>query len=137
MSLLREIQNAAVDKDADIPTILRKCKVLAARLGNDQFKQWVEYELNGYPSKDVLPKYRILRVHSCGHFAGPFGSGLKNAPIPLMNIPESFRDYVEHSYLLAPISAYVALIQKKDECKENWAPDLVAHLGSQIYEDMN
>jgi hypothetical protein len=52
MSLLREIQNAAVDKNTDVCTLLRQCKILAARLGNEVFKRWVENELNGYDSKD-------------------------------------------------------------------------------------
>ena len=48
MSLLREIQEAAIDGSIDLPTLLRKCKVLAARLGNDDFTDWVDAELNGY-----------------------------------------------------------------------------------------
>ena len=66
MSLLREIQSAAVDANVDVTVVLRKCKVLAARLGNEDFKLWVENELNGYKSKDTLPEYRIFQV-----WAGP------------------------------------------------------------------
>ena len=36
MSLLREIQDAAVDSDVELATLLRKCKVLGARLGNSE-----------------------------------------------------------------------------------------------------
>lgn len=35
-----------------VSDLLRKCKILAYRLGNDDFKSWVENELNGYP-KDI------------------------------------------------------------------------------------
>ncbi len=55
MSLLRDIQNAAVDKNTDVSTLLRQCKILSARLGNDVFKRWVDSELNGYETKDELP----------------------------------------------------------------------------------
>ncbi len=48
MSLLREIQNAAVDETVSLAVLLRKCKILAARLGNIEFKTWVDKELNGY-----------------------------------------------------------------------------------------
>jgi len=41
MSLLREITDAAVDTSVEISTLLRKCKVLAARLGNKEFDSWV------------------------------------------------------------------------------------------------
>jgi len=52
VSLLREIQEAAIDSRVELTTLLRKCKVLAARLGNVEFKEWVEQELNGYKSKE-------------------------------------------------------------------------------------
>ncbi|MFN4056521.1 MAG: hypothetical protein ACK4GU_16890, partial [Alishewanella aestuarii] len=70
MSLLREIQSAAIDSHTDLASLLRKCKVLAARLGSNDFKAWVDNELSGYKSVDGLPEYRILNVNSKGHFAG-------------------------------------------------------------------
>lgn len=69
MSLLRDIQDAAINSDIDISTVLRQCKVLAVRLGNDNFKKWVDQELNGYNKIDDLPDYRILTVQSKGHFS--------------------------------------------------------------------
>lgn len=48
MSLLREIQDAAISSDVELAVLLRKCKVLAARLGSNEFKSWVESELSGY-----------------------------------------------------------------------------------------
>ena len=47
MSLLRDIQAVAIDSTVPLTTLLRKCKVLVARLGNAEFKQWVA-------SKEVL-----------------------------------------------------------------------------------
>lgn len=38
MSLLREIQNDAVNSDVKVSDLLRKCKILAYRLGNNDFK---------------------------------------------------------------------------------------------------
>ena len=46
MSLLQDIQNAAVDANVPISTLLRKCAVLAARLNNDKLRAWVAKELN-------------------------------------------------------------------------------------------
>jgi len=94
MTLLEEIQAGAVDANTDLPTLLRKCRILAARLKNEDFKKWVQHELDGYPSDATLPDYRKLHCQSFGHFAGPFGSGIRNAPIPLMCIPEQFRNLV-------------------------------------------
>lgn len=139
MSLLREIQNLAVDNKTDISVLLRKCKVLSSRLGNEDFKKWVESELNGYSSIDELPDYRILRVHSQGHFIGFAGKQLKNADIPLAWLPDIAEEQLGHSYLMQPISSYIALIEKSDgtSLEEIWPPDFVAMIAQRIYQDMN
>ena len=138
MSLLRQIQDAAIDSSIDLPTLLRKCKVLAARLGNDDFKRWIDSELSGYDHTDDLPEYRIFGVNSKGHFSGPFGSGLRNADIPLSCFPEDFREILGHSYFTQPIAAMASLVAdgKSGTLQEPWNPDLVAHFGQRIYENM-
>lgn len=139
MSLLRDIQAAAIDSKVPLATLLRKGKVLAARLGNPEFKQWIEDELNGYKSSDSLPPYRKLYVNSKGHFSGPFQSGLRNADIPLSCIPEEFRESLSQSHMKEPIAALEALVEKSDSgtAMEPWNPDLVAYVGGKIYERMN
>lgn len=74
VSLLHDIQATAIKADEDIAVLLRQCKVLAAKLGNQEFKQWLDWELNGYTSIETLPPYRILAVQSRGNFVGPFQS---------------------------------------------------------------
>ncbi len=141
MSLLKEIQADAVDASVDISVVLRKCKVLAARLGNKEFKLWVERELNGYTSREDLPTYRILHVESYGDFFGMSQSGLKNARIPPSCIPEEFRDFVNTSYLVHPIRYYASLIKTKESSsnvtKSPWPADLIATVGSKIIRDMH
>ena len=139
MSLLREIQTAAIDADIELAVLLRKCKVLAARLGNPEFKQWVENELNGYDSIDNLPEYRIIYVNSKGHFTGPFQSGLRNADIPLSCIDKRFHETLSHSYLFVSVAALENLVEGASEgnLQEPWNPDLVAHVGQGIYQGMN
>jgi AbiTii-like protein len=139
MSLLRDIQDAAISSNVDISTVLRKCKVLAVRLGNKNFQKWVDEELNGYSDVKELPEYRIFNVHSKGHFAGPFGSGLNNADIPLLCIPEQYREDFGKSYCMDAISVYESLIKtsKGDNLYEQWPPDFVALYGKNIYRGMN
>lgn len=137
MSFLRQIQEAAVDKDTDVPMLLRKCKVLATRLKNEPFKRWVDQELNGYKAKDDLPPYRVFTVNSFGYFSGYGGSGYKNAPIPLVSFPEKVRTNLRHSYLLSSVSYYFSLLNGNHDLQEPWPADLVAHFSSKILEDMN
>jgi hypothetical protein len=65
---------------SDLPTVLRKCKVLAAKLKNHDFEDWVHHELYGYP-KDAVPEYRILWGLPQGNFLGGGGSGLLNVSL--------------------------------------------------------
>jgi hypothetical protein len=89
MTLLRKIQDAAVDSKTNIGDVLRQCAVLAARLGNERFKKWVDEELNGYEPGAELPPYRVLKgLQSTGSFFGPFGEQFSNLPLPLGNVPE-------------------------------------------------
>jgi hypothetical protein len=138
MSLLREIQDAAIDSNTGLAVLLRKCKVLAARLGSSEFKQWVENELSGYDDIQSLPDYRILHVNSKGHFSGPFQSGLRNADIPLLCMPKEYREALSHSYLNQSVAAMEYLIGSKSGLlQEPWNPDLVAYVGQNIYSGMN
>jgi hypothetical protein len=51
MTLLRELQRDALDPSVDITTVLRKARVLAARLNNAEFVAWIQHELNGLPRR--------------------------------------------------------------------------------------
>lgn len=140
MSLLRDIQDAAIDQAIDVTFLLRKCKVLAARLGNEEFNKWVDDELNGYKVIENLPNYRILSVESKGYFSGHAGSGLRNANIPLSCIDKQFRETLKKSYCTQPISVYVDLLKssKSGGCfQEPWPNDLIAFVGGSIYQYMN
>jgi len=81
LSLLYDIQAAVVQDDADLGPILLKLRLLAARLGSQPLAEWVKHESEGYPKDAEIPDYRILSVSYTANFSGPFGSGIKNAPI--------------------------------------------------------
>jgi len=140
MTLLREIQNDAVDQNVDISVLLRKCTILAARLGNEEFKLWVERELNGYSSKEDLPEYRILDAESHGNFLGVAWKA-NDVPIPPSMIPEEYQDIVTTVYFMHPISYYQASIMdrgnSRDILSQPWPADLIRLVGSKIYENMN
>ncbi len=92
MGLLEEIQNEAVDSKSDLGQLLRKCKVLASRLGSKPLEDWLLWELDGYPKDGELPEYRVWTLVLKGHFSGPFGSAIRNAAIPRNCIPERLRE---------------------------------------------
>jgi len=139
MTLLQEIQKEAVDGSSDLPTLLRKCRILAARLKNDKFKNWIQYELDGYPSSADLPDYRKMQCQSIGHFFGSFGRALRNTPIPTTCIPKQFRDFVANVEVHGGVGGLQNLISHSEgrTLQEQWPADLVAAVASQICEGMN
>ena len=140
MSLLREIQDLAASssKDVELSSLLRKCKILAARLNHTDFKAWIEKELNGYDDTNSLPSYRILETMSKGHFSGWGGSGLRNAPIPTYCLEEKHQKYVDNVYITEGISALEDLLSKSDgTLHKPWRPQLLALYGTKFYENMN
>lgn len=139
MTLLREIQVAATESDVPLPTILRKCKVLASRLRHEPFKEWTEWELTGYPNEDALPDYRkSIPVLVLGDFSGPFGSGLKNAPIPQLSIDEEHRDWLFQVSFRDGVAALEDLVHSPEGgLRYPWPADVVAYYGQRIYENMN
>jgi AbiTii len=138
MTMLRQIQDAAVDSTVNLADLLRRCKLLGARLGSEEFKRWVDHELNGYVDRQVVPEYRVLRVNSFGHFVGAFGMQLPAAPIPPMTIPEKYRDMMRVHKLAEPISSLIELLRGdgEDNFRVPWSPDLVVVVGSGVYQDM-
>lgn len=137
MTLLREIQQAAVATDVKVPVLLRMCKILAARLGNDDFKAWVEHELSGYPNSRSLPDYRILSVTSRGNFVGAT-MNLNGVPIPLHHLPKETREALEHASLTEPISSYVDLVENAaaEDPEQQWHSGLVAAFCQKIFVGM-
>lgn len=140
MSLLREIQNLAASssKDIDLSSLLRKCKILAARLNHPEFKTWVEKELNGYEDNEDLPTYRTMKVMSKGHFSGAFGNAVKNANIPTYVIDKEYREYIEHAYFTLSIGGLESLISNSPDgiIRQVWAPELLSIWGEKFYDNM-
>lgn len=139
MSLLQEIQKEAVDGNSDLPTLLRKCKILGSKLGYSEFNNWVDSELNGYKDVNDLPDYRVFSVQSFGHFFGGFGKKLTNAPIPSNCFPEKLHELITHTRLRSPISTYSMLLKetKDDALQEQWPSEVLSLLSGKIYQDMN
>lgn len=87
MFLIRSIQAEAIEAATSVSSLLRKCKLLAARLDHAQLAQWVEQELNGYPDDADLPAYRVTCAYSYGNFAGPFSTAT-DLQTPVTVLPE-------------------------------------------------
>jgi len=138
VSLLEEIQRDAVDSNADLGAVLRKCKILAARLGSRSLEDWLVSEASGYPTDAALPDYRILPLQLKGHFSGPFGSGMRNAPIPFLCVPKELRNHFERFECRQSIASIESLIRDgKSGTLDINTGDLAVFLGANVYRGQN
>ena len=137
MSLLREIQDAAVDASTPLAVVLRKCMVLAARLGHEPFKKWVDEELNGYAPAAELPGYRrIDGLTSIGTFSGPFGRQMSNVPLPMAPIPAALRDQYSTHEFRDGVAKLTELVKDGDgtgTVMSRWPGDLVARVAREYF----
>lgn len=62
-SLVQQLQAEALNPEISVADLLRKAKVIAAKLELQQFHSWIDNELGGYTidNQEELPKYRIVR----------------------------------------------------------------------------
>lgn len=91
MNLLKEIQDSAVDQNRSLSEILRKCKVLAARIDSSELEHWLVWESNGYPEVTELPDYRRVPMGLKGNFAS-FAWQMNNHSIPIEQLSEKYRE---------------------------------------------
>ena len=138
MTLVREILNDATDAKVDIATVLRKCKILAARLKSRELAEWVDRELNGYPDSAGLPEYRISKISAKAHLVDKWRRAeLPGAAVMSTQIPERFRVWAEKAYLVLPISGYASLLtgDQEGEFASDWPQELAVKFGGAGYSD--
>src|SRR5436305_6361273 len=58
-SLVIELQRLAAESNASVTELLRKALIVASKLKIEDFKEWINCELQGYGDKEV-PEYRRL-----------------------------------------------------------------------------
>jgi hypothetical protein len=137
MNLLKDIRNELIS-EKKLSVLLRKAKVLSSVIRNDDLKNWVDNEMNGYAEIDKLPDYRTVPGRNFGDFFGPFGKQLKNAPIPIMSLPEELKEYATTTYIAHGVSTIDDLLKSgKNQFKEQWPADFIAFAGSNIMEGFN
>jgi AbiTii len=138
MTLLEEIQSLAVDSSTDVAALLRKCKLLAARLQTIELEQWVTYEANGYPDGVPVPDYRTWSVQLKGHFAGPLGASISNAPIPFAVLPPEVRKKYHDYECRQSIASIEGLMgTNKNGVLSVVTGDMAMFLGNKVYRGYN
>lgn len=58
--IVLELQREALDKAADIESLLRKAYVIAKKLKLEKFEEWIKQEQDGYSIEAEVPAYRYI-----------------------------------------------------------------------------
>lgn len=126
MSLISEIKCDLTNKNEKIANTLRKAKILASNIKLKEFKDWIKYELEGYPDKEKLPNYRKHHAHNFGTFSGPFGRIVNNFQIPSFNLPDVIKETVNNLYFYDGISEIESMLKVKgSSLQEKWPQEAV------------
>lgn len=137
MSLLQEIQAAILKEGSDLGPILLRLRLLAARIGSQPLAEWVHHESEGYPRDAELPDYRFISVSYTADFSGPFGSGIKNAPIS----PYLVKKFAGKHWVRYEMRDSIATVDDLLGSTENGrhlginAADLIILLQGKVYRD--
>lgn len=137
MSLLHQIQEAVVQERSELGSILLKLRLLASRLGSGILEEWVKHESEGYPKEVEVPSYRVVGVTYKGTFSGPFGSGIKNAPIPPYLIQKYANEHWVNHEIRESISAIDDLVKSSADGSGTLgidASNLILLLQGKVYE---
>jgi hypothetical protein len=103
-SLVLELQELASNSSNDIRDLLRKALLVATKLKVDDFRDWIECELNGYGDRDV-PDYRTTRAELKAF--NPY-----RGYIPFLIKDDNLYDKVTQVELRESISSLVSLLDK-------------------------
>lgn len=135
MSLLHDLQAAVLNESADLGPILLKLRLLAARIGSQPLAEWVKHESEGYPPDADVPDYRIVPVSYRATFSGPFGMGIKNAPIAPYLIEKFAGKAWNRFEMRQSIAAIDDLLANSEGSLEINASNLMLALQGNVYED--
>ena len=105
MDLLDSIRDDLVNESANIANTLRKARVLAQEYQSPELREWVGFELNGYPGSARLPIYRRLAVPLLGTFHGPFQSRMTGVTISTAGLPEEARELANDLSIFEGVAA--------------------------------
>lgn len=141
--IVESIQKDILDSAVALKMILLKAKLLAHHLKNDRFRQWVKYELDGYPDSDKVPDYRIIHTPLLAYISNGWNS-CENLPISLFNTPEWFHEIANKVFFAPGIQTVEDYASRQDSISFNWPAEYIAfwnhynnlpgHGGHQCYE---
>lgn len=85
--MIKELIKDLVYDSISLSQGLTRAKLIAYKISNDTFKDWIYNELNGYSNPEILPDYRIIPCDLYGKINVPF-QGTREIPIEATALDE-------------------------------------------------
>ena len=136
MALIHDLQAELLNEDKSGGFVLLKLKFLASKLGADVLDDWVQHEIEGYPSDISVPEYRNTAITYTGTFAD-IAKQLNNIPIPSYLIEEYAGDQWTKYDIRSSLSLIDQQMKEKGDSKFGIdASNLALLLHGKIYGGM-
>ena len=120
-----ELRDSVAKSEVSLANVLRETKIFSYRLGENSFKQWVEYELKGYPNDANLPAYRRHSLPSLGTFVAGYGYQVKNYILPTFSLPPELKTMADEVGLPQGIHEIEQIALRKQEMSLHWPAEAV------------
>ncbi len=106
-SAIIELQKEISSSECDVTSVLRHAHLIASKLNLSDFDKWINYELNGYSTLELVPDYRTVKG-SIKSF-NPF-----NGWIPVVVSNQEIEERLTTFKLYQSISEIIALCEKNN-----------------------
>ena len=136
MNLIHELRNDILDSKTSLSSVLRRAKVLAYMLKNEEFKTWLDREMNGYSAAEsVVPGYRRSIAINVGDFSGPFQSAMRSVPISTMHLDPRIHDVAKELLIVQGVRALESLVESgSHSLRLPWPGDMIAIVADKLFE---
>ncbi|MDH1263553.1 hypothetical protein [Pseudomonas sp. GD03944] len=91
MKLINEAIELVSNAEAPLASAFIKAQIIAHKLQDRDFAQWVRSEIQGYADRDSVPEYRAVRFTPHGTLEN-LARRYENMPLPLGGIPQHMRE---------------------------------------------
>ncbi len=112
--IIKELANGTVDTQ----TALKRTKVLLQELDDEKLLEWINYEIEGYPSTDDLPEYRKIGGQLYGtYFKGSMVNHMtyNHVPLPLGNMPSDDIEEMLTTNIMQGVEALKSMIEESEK----------------------
>lgn len=116
---MKELVNKIIhdlSNNKPISEILLKTQVVASKLGNKEFEEWIRNEQNGYPDATNIPDYRVVAVVVKACVSQPYTGFMKTITIPAGIYDEDIiNDCMSHARIVQSLCEIESLCESKQD----------------------